>query len=41
VEVAVFTGVHINGPGGTEYVEPGNCYLDTGHDEQELVLSFD
>jgi hypothetical protein len=40
-EVAVFTGVHINGPGGTEYVEPGSCYLDTGHDEHELVLSFD
>jgi hypothetical protein len=41
VHVAVFTGVHINGPGGTEYVEPGNCYLDTGHDEQELTLSID
>ena len=29
--VAVFTGIHINGPGGTEYVEPGACYLDVGH----------
>jgi hypothetical protein len=41
VEVAVFTGIHINGPGGTEYVEPGSCYLDVGDDVPELELSFD
>jgi hypothetical protein len=41
VEVAVFTGIHINGPGGTEYVEPGHCYLDRGTEEPETVLSFD
>jgi hypothetical protein len=40
-EVAIFTGVRINGLGGAEYAEPGSCYLDTGHDEHELVLSFD
>jgi hypothetical protein len=39
--VAVFTGVHINGPGGTEYVEPGTCYLDQGADEPEIALVFE
>lgn len=41
VEVAVFTGIHINGPGGTEYVDPGNCYLDQGDDEPEIELLFE
>jgi len=39
--VAVFTGIHINGPGGTEYVEPGTCYLDQGADEPEIALVFE
>lgn len=39
--VAVFTGIHINGPGGTEYVEPGACYLDLGPDEPEINLVVD
>jgi hypothetical protein len=41
VHVAVFTGIHINGPGGTEYVEPGSCYLDLGADEPEIELLVD
>ncbi len=41
VEVAVFTGIHINGPGGTEYVEPGRCYLDRGTEEDEIELAFE
>lgn len=39
--VAVFTGIHINGPGGTEYVEPGACYLDLGPDRPEIDLVVD
>ena len=40
-QVAVFTGIHINGPGGTEFVEPGACYLDLGPDQPEIKLVID
>jgi hypothetical protein len=39
-DVAVFTGIHLHGPRGAEYVQPGLCLLDTAEGEKiELSLT--
>ncbi len=37
-DVAVFTGIHINGPHGADYVDPGRCYFDRGGEITTLSL---
>jgi hypothetical protein len=32
-DVAVFTGIHVHGPRGAEYVHPGQCRLETAEGE--------
>lgn len=37
-DVAVFTGIHVNGPRGAEYVELGRCFFD--HDGEVSPLQL-
>jgi hypothetical protein len=37
-DVAVFTGIQINGPRGAEYVELGRCFFDQGGEVSPLHL---
>jgi len=37
-DVAVFTGIHIHGPRGAEYVDPGRCFFDRDGEIVDLSL---
>lgn len=37
-DVAVFTGIHVHGPRGAEYVDPGRCFLDRDGEIARLSL---
>jgi Limiting CO2-inducible proteins B/C beta carbonyic anhydrases len=38
-DIAVFTGIHIHGPRGAEYVELGRCFFDQGSEITQLSLT--
>ena len=37
-DIAVFTGIHIHGPRGAEFVDVGRCFLDRGGEITQLSL---
>ena len=37
-DIAVFTGIHIHGPRGAEYVDLGRCFFDRGGEITQLSL---
>lgn len=39
-DVAVFTGIHIHGPRGAEYVDPGRFVFDRDGDSEQVVLEL-